>query len=142
MLTNEQVLSLATNILCLDDFVLKTLGNTTGIVWLENFINDLTNADLKLIVLMIYTGDIIENIDTADYQVLDDMEREDALDDYIDDYYLDVVLSDVPKYLHCYLDEEMFKEDYMNTLDPGVLSSNGIESEVTIFDETFYIYTV
>lgn len=143
MLTNKQVLSIATDILFLDDFILGTLVDTTGTDWLANFTTDLHNDDIKLIALMIHTGDIIDDIDTTDYRVLDDLERDEALNDYADNYYQDIILPEIPQYLQWYFDEVSWKSDYLDSLDSGeALSSNGYESEVTVLDETFYIYEI
>ena len=53
MLSNEQVISIATDILYLDDFLLATLESATGTDWLDGFTKDLSEDELKSIVLML-----------------------------------------------------------------------------------------
>ena len=79
MLSNEQVISIATDILCLDDFLLATLESATGTDWLDGFVKELHEDDLKSIALMMHTGEIYEDLSTDNYKVLTDDEADDII---------------------------------------------------------------
>lgn len=145
MLTNEQVLSIAENLLRLDDFILQTLQCTEGLEWLANFEDKLWEDDLKLIAIMVYTGDLYEDVDTDEYLVCTVEERQDRLIEYAENYYDDIVVKELPSYLIDYVDNEGWVKDHADNLeyDAGeILSSNGVEEDVTVLNTDFYIYSI
>ena len=141
MLSNEQVISVATDILYLDDFLLATLESATGTDWLDGFAKDLSDDDLKSIALMLHTGEVYEDLSTDDYKVLTDDEAEDTFKQYAQNYYEDIIEQEIPVYLRRYFDEDAWISDYINEADRGeALSSNGNEYEYQLLGQTFYIY--
>ena len=141
MLSNEQVISVATDILYLDDFLLATLESATGTDWLDGFAKDLYEDDLKSIALMLHTGEVYEDLSTDDYKVLTDDEAEDTFKQYAQNYYEDIIEQEIPVYLRRYFDEDAWISDYINEADRGeALSSNGNEYEYQLLGQTFYIY--
>ena len=141
MLSNEQVISVATDILYLDDFLLATLESATGTDWLDGFAKDLSDDDLKSIALMLHTGEVYDDLPTDDYKVLTDDEAEDTFTQYAQSYYEDIIEQEIPVYLRRYFDEDAWISDYINEADRGeALSSNGNEYEYQLLGQTFYIY--
>ena len=141
MLSNEQVISVATGILYLDDFLLATLESATGTDWLDGFAKDLSDDDLKSIALMLHTGEVYEDLSTDDYKVLTDDEAEDTFKQYAQNYYEDIIEQEIPVYLRRYFDEDAWLFDYIYEADRGeALSSNGNEYEYQLLGQTFYIY--
>ena len=141
MLTNEQVISIATDILFLDDFLLATLESATGTDWLDGFTKDLYNDDLKSIALMMHTGEIYEDLSADDYKVLTDDEADDAIKQYAQNYYDDIIESEIPQYLRRYFDEDLWISDYIEDVYRGeALSADGSEHEYRLLGQIFYIY--
>ena len=142
MLSNEQVISIATDILCLDDFLLATLEFATGTDWLDGFTNELSEDDLKSIALMMHTNEVCEDLSIDDYKVLTDDEADDTLKAYAQNYYDDIIESEIPLYLKSYFDEYRWISDYIAEANRGeALSSDGYEHEYQLLGQTFYIYT-
>ena len=142
MLSNEQVISIATDILCLDDFLLATLESTTGTDWLDGFTKELSEDDLKSIALMMHTDELYEDLSIDDYHVLTDDEADEHLMGYAQNYYEDIIEPEIPFYLKSYFDEDRWISDYINEADRGeALSSDGYEHEYQLLGQTFYIYT-
>lgn len=141
MLSNEQILSIATDILYLDDFLLATLESATGTNWLDGFAKELHEDDLKSIALMMHTGEIYEDLSTDNYKVLTDDEADDAIYQYAQNYYNDIIEPEIPEYLRRYFDEDLWISDYIDEADRSdVLSSDGREHEYQLLGQTFYIY--
>ena len=141
MLSNEQVISIATDILCLDDFLLATLESATGTDWLDGFAEDLSDDDLKSIVLMMHTNEVYEDLSTDDYKVLIEDEVDDVIKQYAQNYYNEIIEPEIPKYLRQYFNEDAFISDYIADVYRGdVLSPDGYEHEYRLLNYTFYIY--
>ena len=141
MLSNEQVISIATDILALDDFLLATLESATGTDWLEGFAKELSEDDLKSIALMMHTGEVYDDLSIDDYKVLTDDEADEHLRNYANFYYIDIVEPEIPEYLRSYFDEDAWISDYIAEADRGeTLSTNGNEYEYQLLGQTFYIY--
>ena len=141
MLSNEQVISIATDILYLDDFLLATLESATGTEWLDGFTKDLSEDELKSIVLMMHTGEVYEDLYEDDYKVLTDDEAEDAFREYAQNYYDDIIEPEIPEYLRRYFDEDLWISDYIDEANRGdALSADGSEHEYQLLGQTFYIY--
>lgn len=141
MLTNEQVISIATDILFLDEFLLATLESATGTDWLDGFTKDLSEDDLKSIALMMHTGEVYEDLSVDDYKVLTNDEANDAFKQYAQNYYDDIIEPEIPEYLRYYFDEDLWISDYIDETYRGdALSSDGYEHRYTVLDNTFYIY--
>ena len=80
-------------------------------------------------------------IDNEEYYVLTDSEADDKWDEYLDSYIDDVIMSEMPKHLQNYFDDERWKEDARyDGRGHSLASYDGHENEETIGDETFYIY--
>ena len=141
MLSNEQVISIATDILCLDDFLLATLESATGTDWLDGFAKELHEDDLKSIALMMHTGEIYEDLSTDNYKVLTDDEADDAIYQYAQNYYNDIIEPEIPEYLRRYFDQDLWISDYIADVYRGnALSADGYEHEYRLLGQTFYIY--
>lgn len=141
MLSNEQILSIATDILFLDDFLLATLESATGTDWLDGFTKDLYNDDLKSIALMMHTGEIYEDLSADDYKVLTDDEADDAIKQCAQNYYDDIIEPEIPQYLQRYFDEDLWISDYIEDVYRGeALSADGHEHEYRLLGQIFYIY--
>ena len=141
MLSNEQVISIATDILYLDDFLLAILESTTGTDWLNGFTKDLSEDDLKSIALMMHTGEVYEDLSTDNYKVLTDDEADDAIYQYAQNYYNDIIEPEIPEYLRRYFDEDLWISDYIADVYRGnALSSDGHEHEYRLLGQFFYIY--
>lgn len=141
MLSNEQILSIATDILFLDDFLLAALESATGTDWLVGFAKELHEDDLKSIALMMHTGEIYEDLSTDNYKVLTDDEADDAIYQYAQNYYNDIIEPEIPEYLRRYFDENLWISDYIADVYRGnALSSDGYEHEYRLLGQTFYIY--
>lgn len=141
MLSNEQVISVATDILYLDDFLLTTLESATGTDWLDGFAKELSEDDLKSIALMMHTDEVYDDFSDDDYLVLTDDEAEDAFKQYAQNYYDDIIESEIPLYLKSYFDEDRWISDYIDEASRGeALSSDGYEHEYQLLGQTFYIY--
>lgn len=141
MLSNEQVISIATDILFLDDFLLAALESATGTDWLNGFTKDLSEDDLKSIALMMHTGEIYEDLSTDNYKVLTDDEADDAIYQYAQNYYNDIIEPEIPEYLRRYFDEDLWISDYIADAYRGeALSADGYEHEYRLLGQIFYIY--
>lgn len=141
MLSNEQILSIATDILFLDDFLLATLESATGTDWLDGFAKELHEDDLKSIALMMHTGEIYEDLSTDNYKVLTDYEADDAIYQYAQNYYNDIIEPEIPEYLRRYFDEDLWISDYIADVYRGnALSSDGYEHEYRLLGQIFYVY--
>ena len=87
-----------------------------------------------------FDDDLVE-IDNEEYYVLTDSEADDKWDEYLDNYIDDVIMSEMPKHLQNYFDDERWKEDARyDGRGHSLASYDGHENEETIGDETFYIY--
>lgn len=111
----------------------------------ENVIlDDVDEDEEKVLALMEHTGDEYSecesHIDLYRYKVYTDSEAEDALDEALDLYCEERILSQIPSYLHKYFDDEEWKSD--NSCDRGQWLSrySGVEHEETINGNTYYIY--
>lgn len=143
MLTNEQVLSIAEKILFLDEFQLATLQDTEGIQWLEPFKSDLFEHDCEMMALMIHTGETYDNLPDDDYVVYDIYDRDDALKEYAQNYYEDIISPEIPYHLQGYFDEELWMDDFIKELDPAeALSVDAEEHQINLFKTTYYIYKI
>lgn len=141
MLSNEQVISIATDILYLDDFLLATLESATGTEWLYGFTKDLSEDDLKSIVLMMHTDEVYEDLSTDNYRVLTDDEADDAINQYAQNYYNDIIEPEIPEYLRYYFDEDLWISEYIDDAYRGdALSADGYEHEYKLLNNIFYIY--
>lgn len=113
----------------------------------ENVIlDDVYEWEEKIIALMEHTGDEYSecesHIDLDRYRVYTDSEANDALDEALDLYCEEHILSQIPSYLHQYFDDEEWKSD--NSSDRGhyLGQSDGDEHEETINGNTYYIYKI
>lgn len=113
----------------------------------ENVIlNDVDEDEEKILALMEHTGDEYSecesHIDLDRYRVYTDIEANNALDEALDLYCEEHILSQIPSYLHQYFDAEDWKSD--NSSDRGFYlgQSDGDEHEETINGNTYYIYKI
>lgn len=120
---------------------------TRLISFYENVIlEDVYEWEEKIIALMEHTGDEYSecesHIDLDRYRVYTDSEANDALDEALDLYCEEHILSQIPSYLHQYFDAEEWKDD--NSSDRGhyLGQSDGDEHEETINGNTYYIYKI
>lgn len=113
----------------------------------ENVIlNDVDEDEEKILVLMEHTGDEYSecesHIELDRYRVYTDSEANNALDEALDRYCEEIILSQIPDYLHEYFDVEEWKSD--NNSDRGFYlgQSDGDEHEEAINGNTYYIYKI
>lgn len=113
----------------------------------ENIIlEDVNEDEEKILALMEHTADgyseCESHIDLDRYRVYNDTEANYALDEALDTYCEDNILSQIPNYLHQYFDAEEWKDD--NSSDRGhyLGQSDGDEHEETINGNTYYIYKI
>ena len=113
----------------------------------ENVIlDDVYELEEKIIALMEHTGEEYSecesHIDLDRYRVYTDSEANAALDEALDLYCEEHILSQIPSYLHQYFDDEEWKSD--NSSDRGhyLGQSDGDEHEETINGNTYYIYKI
>ena len=113
----------------------------------ENVIlDDVYEWEEKIIALMEHTGEEYSecesHIDLDRYRVYTDSEANDALDEALDLYCEEQILSQIPSYLHQYFDDEEWKSD--NSSDRGhyLGQNDGDEHEETINGNTYYIYKI
>ncbi len=113
----------------------------------ENVILDDVNEDEeKILALMEHTGDEYSEcdsyIDLNRYRVYTDREANDALDEALDEYCEEHILSQIPDYLHHYFDDEEWKDDNSSYRGRYLGQSDGDEHEETINGNTYYIYKI
>ena len=113
----------------------------------ENVIlDDVYEWEEKIIALMEHTGDDYSecesHIDLDRYRVYTDEEANKALDEALDEYCEEHILSQIPDYLQQYFDDKEWKDD--NSSDRGhyLGQSDGDEHEETINENTYYIYKI
>ena len=113
----------------------------------ENVIlDDVYEWEEKIIALMEHTGDDYSecesHIDLDRYRVYTDSEANKALDEALDEYCEEHILSQIPDYLQQYFDDKEWKDD--NSSDRGhyLGQSDGDEHEETINGNTYYIYKI
>ena len=113
----------------------------------ENVILDDVNEDEeKILALMEHTADGYSecetHLDLDRYRVYTDEEANDALDEALDLYCEEYILSQIPSHLQQYFDIEEWKDD--NSSDRGhyLGQSDGDEHEETINGSTYYIYKI
>lgn len=100
----------------------------------------------KILALMEHTGDEYfeceSYIDLVRYRVYTDSEANKALDEALDEYCKEHILSQIPDHLQQYFDDEEWKSD--NSSDRGhyLGQSDGDEHEETINGNTYYIYKI
>ena len=107
---------------------------------------DVNKDEEKILALMEHTAEEYSecdsHIDLDRYRVYTDEEANDALDEALDSYCEEHILSQIPSYLHQYFDDEEWKFD--NSSDRGFYlgQSDGDEHEETINGNTYYIYKI
>lgn len=107
---------------------------------------DVDQDEEKILALMEHTGDgyseCESHIDLDRYRVYTDEEANDALNNALDEYCEDHILSQIPDYLQQYFDIEDWKDD--NNSDRGFYlgQSDGAEHEETINGNAYYIYKI
>ena len=113
----------------------------------ENVILVYVNKDEeKILALMEHTAEEYSecetHIDFDRYRVYTEEEANDALDEALDSYCEEHILSQIPDYLHYYFDDKEWKDD--NSSDRGFYlgQSDGDEHEETINGNTYYIYKI
>lgn len=113
----------------------------------ENIILEEVDQDQeKILALMEHTSDEYSecesHIDLDRYRVYTDEEANDALNNALDEYCEDNILSQIPDYLQQYFDIEEWKDD--NNSDRGFYLgySDGDEHEEIINGNAYYIYKI
>ena len=107
---------------------------------------DVDQYEEKILALMEHTGEEYyeceTHLDLDNYRVYTDKEANDALDEALDEYCEEHILSQIPDYLRQYFDDEEWKDD--NSSDRGhyLGQSDGDEHEETINGNTYYIYKI
>ena len=105
---------------------------------------DVNEYEEKILALMEHTAEEYSecetHIDLDRYRVYTDEEANDALDEALDLYCEEHILSQIPDYLQQYFDDEEWKSD--NSSDRGHYLSQSDEHEETINSTTYYIYKI
>jgi len=79
--------------------------------------------------------------DEGDYLVLTDSEADERFEEALDSYIEDCIMSEIPKYLQNYFDEDSWKQDARYDGRGNSLATyDGDENEEVIEGESFYIY--
>ena len=99
----------------------------------------------KILALMVNNGinfdDAESLIDGDEYLVLTDdeadtMAREDGYN-----YFDDIILSEVPEFIHRYIDQDSWVEDYLQDGRGNIIARyDGVEDTQEINNTTYYIY--
>ena len=113
----------------------------------ENVIlDDVYEDEEKILALMEHTGDEYSecesHIDLDRYRVYTDSEADDALNEALDIYCEDNILSQIPSYLRQYFDDEEWKSDNGSDRGHYLGQNDGDEHEETINGNTYYIYKI
>ncbi len=113
----------------------------------ENAILDNVNEDEeKILALMEHTAEEYSecdsHIDLDRYRVYTDREANDALDEALDEYCEEHILSQIPDCLQQYFDDEEWKSDNSSDRGSYLGQSDGAEHEETINGSTYYIYKI
>lgn len=74
------------------------------------------------------------------YLVLTEDERELWLDEYISNHIEDYIYTSIPQCYWQYFDSESFKEDNRGDAGSWLSSYDGVEHEIEVDYETYYIY--
>ena len=107
---------------------------------------DVDKYEEKILALMEHTveeySECETHLDLDRYRVYTDEEANDALDEALDLYCEEHILSQIPSSLQQYFDDEEWKSD--NGYDRGSYlgQSDGDEHEETINGSTYYIYKI
>lgn len=98
------------------------------------------NVDIEDLKESSWDENIIE-YGSEEYEVLTDEEADERWEDELQNYLEECVLPELPDNLQYYFDEEKWKRDARFDGRGHCLSRyDGNEEEITIEDETFYIY--
>ena len=81
-------------------------------------------------------------LDLDRYRVYTDEEANDALDEALDLYCEEHILSQIPSHLQQYFDDEEWKDDNSSDRGSYLGQSDGDEHEETINGNTYYIYKI
>ena len=107
---------------------------------------DVNEYEEKILALMEHTGDEYSECETYisldNYRVYTDREANDALDQALDEYCEDHILSQIPSSLHQYFDDEEWKDDNSSDRGSYLGQNDGEEHEETINGNTYYIYKI
>ena len=107
---------------------------------------DVNEYEEKILALMEHTGDEYSECETYisldNYRVYTDSEANDALDEALDLYCEEHILSQIPSSLHQYFDDEEWKYDNSSDRGSYLGQSDGDEHEETINGNTYYIYKI
>lgn len=112
----------------------------------EAFFNEQTfyEEDEKVFALMEHLGcnwdDAESDYDSQAYSVLTDSEADKALDNRLEEYIDDCVLSNIDQAYHSYFDRDAWKSDNSGYRGEWLNTWNGCEDEETINGTTYYIY--
>ena len=113
----------------------------------ENVIlDDVDQYEEKILALMEHTVEEYSEcetyLDLDRYRVYTDEEANDALDEALDLYCEEHILSQIPDCLHQYFDDEEWKDDNSSDRGSYLGQSDGDEHEETINGNTYYIYKI
>jgi hypothetical protein len=84
----------------------------------------------------------------GEYWVLDDSEREEAINNYLDSILEESVLSEIPEAYRDYFDKNAWKEDQVKEIEAGegyggpLASYDGHEREACIDGTYYYVYRI
>ena len=107
---------------------------------------DVNEDEEKILALMEHTAEEYSecdsHIDLDRYRVYTDREANNALDQALDLYCEEHILSQIPDYLQQYFDDEEWKSDNCSDRGSYLGQSDGDEHEETINGNTYYIYKI
>lgn len=119
---------------------------------LEQFYTDIllpieinNEEDEKVLALMEHTGEAWDEAEAAidgSYTVLTDSEADSLVDDRLDEYINEAVISLIPDHLQQYFDSDAWKADDDRDRGSWLNTQNGEEDEEVINSTTYYIYKV
>jgi len=87
-------------------------------------------------------NDAVTAYNDEDYLVLTTEEVDDEMLESAQSYLYEVVLPEIPEYLHYYFNEDTYIKDYINDTVPGevIADHDGAEHSVDVDGTTYYIY--
>ncbi len=107
---------------------------------------DVDKYEEKILALMEHTveeySECETHLDLDRYRVYTEEEANDALDEALDLYCEEHILSQIPSSLHQYFDDEEWKDDNSSDRGSYLGQSDGDEHEETINGNTYYIYKI
>lgn len=150
-MTSEQINSIIEAFSLKEDFFVWQMSDCEGLdedQRLEQFYESeiLANAseeNEKIFAIMEFDGtewDEAESDMDSVYKVLTDEEADELLEERLEDYVDDTVLSQIPSIYHAYFDKDAWVEDHKTDRGSWLSPVDGCEGSEEVNETTYYIY--